>query len=323
MDKPRIFFRLYPGDSNEPTRRRRGLFVVEELMKLGWDVQTGSPDGCDIAVLQRLATPDDVRKLQASGIVTTFETNDLLAQKGTIYHIPDQVETIATADFVVVTCRYMQQLYARINPRTLIAPEALEPEFWETLLADLPESPLVLSWHGMPDNLQYIEPIIEELKDVGDLRLRIIMPEVDSKRRSNRERVAAWPVPVDFVVWQRDTFVHEMAQAHAGMVVLPDTSFCRSKGQHKCCGYFGLNIPVIASNMPGYREVITHGENGLLAETPDQWREAIERIRDPGERQRLGGNARELSEHFRAPVIGEVWDRLLSKIWQVRGSEAA
>lgn len=322
MDKPRILFTIYPGTDDEPTRRRRGLFVIEELRKLGWMVSE-QDDAADIVVIQRIATPEQVRKYQASGRLVIFDQNDALLHRGTMFHRPTERETVSQADVVVVTCRYMQQMYARVNPRTVMIPDALEDEFWATPLPEIPKSPLVLSWVGMPDNLQYIEPCVEWLAGIADLRLKIITSEVDSKGRSNRERVGGWPVPTEFVVWQRDTFVYELAGAHAGIVALPDTSFCRGKAQHKVIGFSALSLACIASNMPGYREVITHGENGLLAETPEQWQEAIEVIRDPSVRQNLGANARAMSQYFTRQAIGANWDRLLQQAWRVKEGEAA
>ncbi len=312
---PDLSWRPYPGDPVvEPTTRRRCVFVVEALRHLGWDVSTKDMSA-PIAVLQRIATPADVRTCQASGSVTIFEQNDNLLDRGTMFHSHTEAETVATADYVVVTCRYMQRRYARVNPNCLIAPEILEPEFWTTQQPDLPKEPLVLSWVGMPDNLQYLESTVLMLAErVKDIRLRIITSERDSRRNSNRDRVAAWPVPTDFVVWQRETFVQEMANAHAGIVALPDTLFCRCKGQHKAISYFCLGLPCIASNVPGYREVIEHGATGLLANTDEEWVDGIEQLRSAKTRKRIGERAREFSLHFTQEAVGALWDRMLSRI---------
>ena len=215
----------------------------------------------------------------------------------------------------------MQKRYGRINPNTLIAQEALEPELWTTTPVPLPNKPLVLSWHGLGDNLQYVEPLIERLGAISNLRLRIIMPELDSKRLSNRERVDRWPVPVDFVVWQRETFAQEIATAHGGIVVLPDTEFCRCKASHKALSYAALGMPCIASDMPGYREVIKHGVTGLLADTDDDWRECIKQLRDADVRSRMGEEARDLSGYFTKTAVCDTWDRIMRGICKEKGLE--
>lgn len=58
--------------------------------------------------------------------------------------------------------------------------------------------------------------------------------------------------------------------------------------------------PLLAANVPGCRELVRDGENGLLfeARSADSLAEAIERflLMPPGERQRLGATARRLAE---------------------------
>ena len=44
-------------------------------------------------------------------------------------------------------------------------------------------------------------------------------------------------------------------------------------------------VPVIATDLGGVRGVIRDGENGFLA---GDWKEKIERLRDPATRERLG-----------------------------------
>lgn len=315
MDKPTksVYWKPFGlHNENEPTYRRRCKFVIDELRNLGW--QVGVPDHqADIVVLQRIFNVAEIRQHQDAGRLTIAETNDCYLFPDTVFYKPDEEESIRTADYVVVTCRWMQKRYGRINPRTVAIQEALEPEFWAPREFDLKDSPLILSWHGMPDNLQYVEPIVEAFPRKG-IVLRFVMPLKDSKGNSNADRVKRLPVKTQFVEWKRETFVREIARAHGGIVPLPDTEFCRCKAHHKAVGYQALGMPVIASNMPGYREVIRHGETGLLADTPEQWAECVERLKDPGERQRMGEAGRELSQWFTPPAIGKVWSRLLHQI---------
>jgi hypothetical protein len=272
-----------------------------------------------LVILQRIANPAEVRRHRERGQYVVFEQNDDLLTKGSIFHIPHERETVAAANMVVTATRHMQRLYSRVNPNCAAMPEILEDEFWQTEPAQLPYSPLVLSWHGLGDNLQYVEPVIMELGAIPDFRLRIIMPERDSRHRSNRERVAQWPVPVDFVVWERDTWVREVATAHGGLVILPDTHFTRSKGSHKVLSYSALGLPCLASSLPQYREVIEHGKTGLLAVTPTEFREGIEQLRHAKFRRSIGEAAKKLSCQFTRKAVCDKWDLLLRQCLEERG----
>ena len=55
-----------------------------------------------------------------------------------------------------------------------------------------------------------------------------------------------------------------------------------------------FGIPVIASPVPSYLEIIRHGENGFIARTAREWSKFLMFLRDnPQERVRLGRQARE------------------------------
>lgn len=72
-----------------------------------------------------------------------------------------------------------------------------------------------------------------------------------------------------------------------------ENPFCRAKSELKFFEAGILGIPTIASATEAFREAIRHDENGLLASTPSDWREGLDRlIADPGLRSRLGRQAR-------------------------------
>lgn len=51
-------------------------------------------------------------------------------------------------------------------------------------------------------------------------------------------------------------------------------------------------LPVIASDLPAHRNLITHGQNGWIVPTPDALAEALTRLEDSGANQSLGTGAR-------------------------------
>jgi glycosyltransferase involved in cell wall biosynthesis len=69
---------------------------------------------------------------------------------------------------------------------------------------------------------------------------------------------------------------------------------------------FAAGVPVIASRIGGLPELVEHGVNGLLVDVDDAkgWREAVERLMDDAESERLGEGAyRTWQERF-TPEIG-------------------
>jgi glycosyltransferase involved in cell wall biosynthesis len=72
-------------------------------------------------------------------------------------------------------------------------------------------------------------------------------------------------------------------------------------------------LPVVANPVGVHTSIITHGENGYLAETPDQWVAALRRLAgDAALRRRMGQAGRQAVERqFSVAHGAELWLRLL------------
>ena len=82
----------------------------------------------------------------------------------------------------------------------------------------------------------------------------------------------------------------------AGLAPLRDLEFNRCKTAAKYLEYASLGIAGVYSDVPTYREAVSHGVNGLLVDhdQPAAWKEAIERlVREPGLRHGIVERARE------------------------------
>jgi glycosyltransferase involved in cell wall biosynthesis len=77
---------------------------------------------------------------------------------------------------------------------------------------------------------------------------------------------------------------------------LCDTPWERGKCAYKLLQVMAAGKPVIASPVGANRQVVRHGVNGFLAETMDEWTEALLKLADPELRQRMGAEARKTVE---------------------------
>ena len=66
----------------------------------------------------------------------------------------------------------------------------------------------------------------------------------------------------------------------------------RRKSENRLTLKMGVGLPVVASPIPAYEQVIDHGRNGLLAESRQDWIDHLSALRDPALRRRLGEQAR-------------------------------
>ena len=81
-----------------------------------------------------------------------------------------------------------------------------------------------------------------------------------------------------------------------GIMPLPRTEWVRGKCALKALQYMACGVPCVATPFGAVRDIIEDGVNGLFAETPEEWRDAIERLRDAPYRRQLGAAARRTVE---------------------------
>lgn len=114
------------------------------------------------------------------------------------------------------------------------------------------------------------------------------------------------------IKWTRETWAQEMLKCD--VVICPQREGIQdAKSNNKVTQAMALGMPVIASPIPSYREVIRHGENGFLASIHrlEEWREALNALKNPDIRLRIGKAGRETAKGFSQEVIAGEWVKLI------------
>lgn len=87
---------------------------------------------------------------------------------------------------------------------------------------------------------------------------------------------------------------------------LKNSKFNKSKSELKVVEAGFTRTAIIASNVTPYKEVIKHGETGILCSTPQEWKEAVEGMTLP-KAMRLGKNLYEYcKEHYDLSTINKL-----------------
>ncbi len=147
--------------------------------------------------------------------------------------------------------------------------------------------PVRLGWTGLADNLGYLNLIAEPLRALAQ-RHNIVLCvasgadyHLDGVRVENQR-------------WRMDEEFDYLRDADIGLMPLADTPRARGKCAFKALQYMGVGTPVVISPVGMNAEVVEDGVTGFLADTPEAWRDKLERlITTPDLRRRMGMAARE------------------------------
>jgi glycosyltransferase involved in cell wall biosynthesis len=97
---------------------------------------------------------------------------------------------------------------------------------------------------------------------------------------------------VDDLDWSSTAAVAAQLQdVDIGVYPLLPNDFNDCKCGFKALEYMACGIPVVATPNPANREIIRHGIDGLLPDTPDEWRHALVRLADDTQMRRALGKA--------------------------------
>lgn len=194
------------------------------------------------------------------------------------------------------------------SENTYLIPTVVDVDRYKILVHA--ENPIfTVGWIGSPSTAPYLDTIVAPLSVLGrsaPVRLMVIGGKAPSI--SNAEVVE--------LIWQEDTEVQEINDFDIGIMPLPDNSWERGKCGFKLIQYMACGLPVVASPVGVNCEIVEHGVNGFLAETPEEWELALRTLSsDPELRKRMGKAGREkVEQQYSLQVTGPRLAALLKTI---------
>lgn len=87
-----------------------------------------------------------------------------------------------------------------------------------------------------------------------------------------------------------------------------------AKSNVKVTTAMGLGMPVIASPLPSYLEIIENGKNGYICQDLEEWYEALVELKDPQKRKEIGEAGKNSVEAYSLVSITNEWVKLFKKL---------
>lgn len=196
---------------------------------------------------------------------------------------PGKTATICRlASHVVVGNAWLADYARQYNSHVTVIPTSIDTELYKPSHQNGSNGRLVVGWTGSSTSQTHLEmfaPLLRELKSRRNVELRVI---------SNREPVLPG---LEYVwrPWAAETEVADVGDFDIGIMPMPDDEWAKGKCALKALQYMAMRIPTVCSAVGANREVVQHGENGLLASNSAEWIAALELLVDDATmRERLG-----------------------------------
>ena len=187
---------------------------------------------------------------------------------------------------VTVGNDYLRSYVEPFNAAVTVVPTVVDTDRYVPLERTGVQPPVV-GWIGSPSTWRYMEEVLPD-----------ILPVIKQAGASFRA-VGAGPAAqrwseIESVPWTEATEIAEVQRMDIGVMPLPQEDWARGKCGYKLIQYMACGLPTIASPVGVNSTIVGQGETGFLAQTPDQWRSALQQLLSDGAlRSRLGQTGRE------------------------------
>ncbi len=223
-------------------------------------------------------------------------------------------KNIELSDRVTVCTDTLARVIGNLHPDVRVVPNGL-PAQHLGLPRDYRPDHLIAGWAGTRSTLPELPLAARHLNRIADrpdahVLLVGCTPEQAREQgmRSPKVYVTGW-----LDKWEQ--YASEVYTFDVWAAPYRDTPFNRAKFPTKAleAGFFG--IPLVASDLPGYREFITHGENGFLVPTGQEhlFGRYLKQLCDDADlRQVMGENARGRASANILQGLSVVWQEAVS-----------
>lgn len=207
---------------------------------------------------------------------------------------PDKTKTlIALADLVFAGNDYLAGYSRKFNSNVAIVPTTIDTDEYRRIPREK-NSKICIGWSGSKTTIQHFShaiPALRQLKEKYGEQIEICVIGDEAYRNDELEIIG--------LPWKKATEIDDLSRIDIGIMPLPDDEWSRGKCGLKGLQYMALEIPAIMSPVGVNSDIITDGENGMLADTTDEWVEKLSLLVDDADlRKKLGKAGRQTVEEY-------------------------
>jgi glycosyltransferase involved in cell wall biosynthesis len=209
---------------------------------------------------------------------------------------PEKINfTIAHSAVVLAGNAYLRDYALQFNTNVRLMPSTIDCERYGKVPRRAFSGQITIGWSGSITTIKHFESAIPALFEL---------------KKKYREqlcfKVIGDPlytyVPLEIVgqAWSSETEPEDLADIDIGIMPLPDNDWTRGKCGLKGLQYMAMGIPTVMSAVGVNVEIISHGKNGFLASTQEEWTACLSHlIEDQLLRTQMGQAAKQtVEQHY-------------------------
>jgi glycosyltransferase involved in cell wall biosynthesis len=237
---------------------------------------------------------------------------DLPGTKPTPEQQADALAMTRDAHAVVADSSYILDIVRRLNAKAAWIPDNVDTRLFRPRRRPRDRGPVRLVWSGRSHKAKPLLELRRPLSDLDGVELVVV---------SDREPDVIGPLreatQVTFEPFSLRGYARLLRECD--VIVSPKrlvNGYELGHTEWKITLGMACGLPAVASPQRSYVEAISHGGGGIVADGPDEWREAIERlVEDPELRRELGGRARATVEaRYATDVVAPRYLELLRSL---------
>ena len=203
-------------------------------------------------------------------------------------------DIISISSLVFAGNDYLAAYARQFNNNVEIVPTTIDTEEYKRIPQPATNT-VCIGWSGSKTTIQHFNFAVEALKQIkeryGD---RVSLRVIGDENYRNEE------LGIQGLAWKKDTEIADLSAIDIGIMPLPDDEWAKGKCGLKGLQYMALEIPTIMSPVGVNADIITDGENGMLASTTAEWVEKLSQLIEDAElRDRMGKAGRKtVVDHY-------------------------
>lgn len=201
-----------------------------------------------------------------------------------------QLATLITACSTVLA----EETYKRGYQNVIVIPDAIEQP--EQIKQNYSTTKLKAGFFGMGGNSWLVTSWLK-----------------DTIEQAGYELVTCTEWEDATVKWNIDTWQDEMLKCD--VILCPQrTDVQPAKSNNKVTQAMAMGLPVIASPLQAYKEVINHSKNGFIATTLEDWKNCLEQLKDETLRCTIGQAAKNAVEDYGLDKVTARWQEIMTEV---------